>query len=128
MIPEDEKELGNLYTHQQNYNIHPNDKQEDRSQITRYSLRQNPKKSVKLYSTTIDQNKLAKGILKSKSIQTDPTIDNLVLLHGSQIKAIKKAILHHKWEDLKNLTEIILILKRFCSLNLKWPVNITKQL
>ena len=52
--------------------------------------------------------------MKSGKVQNVPTIDDLILLDGNQIKAIKKAILQHKWENSKsfdrnqpNLQEIL---------------------
>ena len=94
---ENNQELGNMFTNRQD--ISPD---AQRSIISKYNLRDKPKRSVRLNSIKIDNKLNLKSILKSGYVKHFPTIDDLLLLDSQQVIAIKKAIKLHKLENLEN--------------------------
>ena len=85
-----------------------------RSDISRYNLRNNPQPNVRLNSMKLDNQINLKGILKSGYTYYYPTVDDLLLLDSSQVRATKKAIKLHKLENVEtfaikypNLEEIL---------------------
>lgn len=94
---ENNSEMGNIFSYQQNAIDQTTEQQGERSKISQYNLRDRPKKSFKA-----SQIKIVKGILLSKNVTNHPTIDDLILLDKAQVRAIKKPIIHHKNQNLKD--------------------------
>ena len=91
------QEVGNLFSNKQEaFN------DEQRSNISKYNLRSHPKPNVRLNSMRLDNQINLKSILKSGYTYYYLTVDDLLLLDSSQVRATKKAIKLHRLENEEN--------------------------